>query len=433
MSTRLSEDWSRFVNKFNLREVHQPTHTRFQINTALHTSTSSRLDRIYTSHPETDHALYNISAYIPDIPYSIINKYVNTMEDGTSVNPHTPLNSKTNFYCSDHLPVGITFTTTSTHPRKTRIPRWVANDPLFVPVFTALWPHHHNAPALDVLSEFKATILTAAKEIRKHRRVLRHRRQHNSNKLGPAISLLRKLSHRKIDYVAVNYVTHCHPKLSRFVIVDKDGLFDTSKLKRYIEWLLTSNNAPNAPSPPERTPNTPLPIATNRRKDNRRGLAEKLKETLPSTRSKLQGLRPKPSGDNPLPDPVTDHGRMARIAAEFWSKIWARGEQNEASMDAYVARLVPHQALDVAKPTVDAMVDTVVASKNTAAGVDGIPFAVYRVLAKYAAPVLHDVLTAFMSSQKASSTTRCSSCCQKKTPCSLNTHVPSRWATLTPG
>ncbi len=43
-STELSRAWTVFLSRYNLREIHQPTHTRFQINTELHTSSSSRLD-----------------------------------------------------------------------------------------------------------------------------------------------------------------------------------------------------------------------------------------------------------------------------------------------------------------------------------------------------------------------------------------------------
>ena len=48
------------------------------------------------------------------------------------------------------------------------------------------------------------------------------------------------------------------------------------------------------------------------------------------------------------------------------------------------------------KPTVDDMIDTIIQSGNTAAGIDGIPFEAYKVLAAQAGPVLFRVLECFM-------------------------------------
>jgi len=94
---------------------------------------------------------------------------------------------------------------------------------------------------------------------------------------------------------------------------------------------------------------------------------------------------------------TSDPDEMAIIAKDFWSHIWSLGNPDAAAIDAYLDKYQPQQAeLDIDKPTVDLVLDTIISSKNTAAGYDGIPFAAFRALAKYAGPVLHAVLLAFM-------------------------------------
>ena len=361
--------------------------------------------------PEVDRTMFEAHAYIADIPFSIINKYVPARptdarlsspplsSPGDPPRPPAPRRmTKRNHFSSDHLPVGLTYRKTG-HAVNTKahVPKWVAADPLFVPTFASIWSGSvAGRSPLDGLKAFKRCIYESAVLVGKKRASRRVARLDNIGKLSGAITLLRLITKRDYCLTAINKLTHRFPFLEPMVVVD-DGAFVTDKLRHLIGKLLVHDSVAKRPSVDDMSPLVPLPISTNiglRPVSDQ--LSASLKRALPSDRSSLPGLRPEPTKDVPNPEMTDDPKSMAKIAARCYGKIWRKASPDAATIKEYLDRFQPQQEpLDIPKPTLDAMFDTIIASSNTSAGYDGIPFAAYRSLAKYAGPVLYEVLAAF--------------------------------------
>jgi hypothetical protein len=117
-----------------------------------------------------------------------------------------------------------------------------------------------------------------------------------------------------------------------------------------------------------------------------------VKTEFPSTRKHLACIVEE--GREPIEDPQS----MGSAIEEHYSARWKRreGAPNRRDIDAYLAnydKRIPAHLLPTL-PTTSDIADEILATKDSAAGKDGIPFACYRALVGIAAPIIAGVLAA---------------------------------------
>ena len=375
--------WKNFLAHFRLTELMQPLHTYFQVSKSLDTNTSSRLDRIYTSLSEVDQANINSHAYLPFTTSSILDYYKKNSEYSPNLEEMNQI-IKTNTG-SDHVPVTGAFTTIEHKTRLPSIPQWVAKDIIFNQTLKQMWvPKPENDPYSE-LNRFKQSMYNAYHKLRKSGRDKIIEKKDRLARLIAAIKLLRATQTTPLNLVYINQLTTTHPELLDLIQGEwhSDGYFNTTKLKDHITHNLDGNsyivNNDNDNS-----------IWTNHRRKQSGEKAKKLKLILPSCRAKITSLHT----HDPSSPIVTNKTKLANIALNHWGKIWNKtGSVNEPSI--YLHKTPPPLSdIDVDIPTIDQLADNILATNNSAAGPDGIPFVAYRTNAQIAAPVLHNVLLA---------------------------------------
>jgi endonuclease/exonuclease/phosphatase family metal-dependent hydrolase len=75
LTGRTKADWDRIVERLRLQEVFQPVHTHYHICSVLAKCRTSRIDRVYVSHSETDRTIITPTAYIAHTKHNILNVY----------------------------------------------------------------------------------------------------------------------------------------------------------------------------------------------------------------------------------------------------------------------------------------------------------------------------------------------------------------------
>ena len=120
-------------------------------------------------------------------------------------------------------------------------------------------------------------------------------------------------------------------------------------------------------------------------------LLNDLKKTLPATRKRLAALHDPDQGA-----PTSDPDRMAQIIKTFWSKTWAKPDSvpPTSKILRYLASYPTRVPADLTPsiPSQDDIYDHILGTNNSAAGPDGIPFAIYRLCADTVAPLLHGIV-----------------------------------------
>ena len=309
--------WGKMEKKFDLKEHVQRRHTYFQISLKTpEVTTTSRIDRIYSSHSEVESSIREPSAAIETVPYSILKRYFK------SSMTQEEIKTKRGIYSSDHLPLGLKFRDTKRTSSANSIPHWIATDSLFPRLFAVRWwAHDRHVPPEREMERFKLAAYSAAKAVRRRHRNHNNNQADNLDKLVMATALLRLTATREPDVIKVEKQRAKFPDLAGLVSFDKNtAAYDSTRLKKYIGEILTSSTSIEEEKDDARPP-TPLPIRTRLEQVKREDLAKTLKLLLPSARKRLRALRRK-AEDEPTSDPE----KMAGIAKEFWDTVWGRDD-----------------------------------------------------------------------------------------------------------
>ena len=373
-SGEFQKDWAGFLSHFNLREIHQPTHT--YINHAQ--STSSRLDRFYVSYTEADWGAKEPYTYIHTIPHTILTDHL-TNTDTYTYDTHNDVTGSHRGLASDHFPVGLAFDHERIkESRGARLPAWVASDPLFLTFFEDHWYNlaytHRNMSSFKLLSIYKQCLYAAGRDVHKER--ARKTTKYGSD-LAELIATFKTINIKDRDCAT----THLDP--SDTVFLNKhpslSGL-SVDQLRAKANGLLkeggVERQASDVGAPSLRRAHNPI---------------SSLKLLLPSTRKRLHALRPSMDVD-----PTSDPGSMAQIAASFWKRIWAQRLDDEERIEPeayfgdYIRTIPPHLTPKI--PSVKDLEKAILASNNSSPGTDGIPFVAYRATVSHAAPILKLVL-----------------------------------------
>ena len=363
--------WARFLDLFNLKEVVQNTHTFFKDGTDPY---SARLDRLFTSHSETDWALYKPFSYISYIPHTFLYSRLSSSFRHPP-NPNEREGNPPSLPHSDHLPVSLSYgDDPPREPIGPSIPSWVPESPGFQEAVEDSWAR--QAPALlrvgpfELLEALKRTLYRASSEVLASRN--RDRKAYSTD-LSDFMACIKAIRFKEQEpsSSSEDFFTR-NPDLASL---------NTTGLRARIDDLLKSGGI---------EAKARNPGASSVRKPN---LIKKIKLTLPSTRKRIQALRLSLSSSL-----TSDPDEMASMAADFWSKIWAPRPVTDESIspDEYFgdySNPIPRDLLP-SFPTVEETEDSIRGTNDSSPGPDGIPFSAWRAIAQIAALVLWGVLRA---------------------------------------
>ena len=354
--------FNRFLSQHQLQELHQKYHTFYRNNTNTNTVTSSRLDRFYHNLDFATIAAFTPSCRIDTTStYTLASyrhRYHNTIP---SLTPnqyiHTfPNQDKGGTHITDHIPVGITFTSNLTHRNaSTRFSSSIVNSPEFLDTVKRLWgAAQTSGDPFQSLSALKKVFAAAHLEVRSSP----HFKPDRDSILWDAVRILHTAnSFGKIDRAAVVEEFPLH--LTIHSLLPPDG--DSTALLDFVN----------------------TEFATNAYDSVTKATADKLStigRSLPSYKKTVTVI--KDYDDIITNDPV----KVNKILAKFWSDKWHHSPTH------YTAKLfkIYNKRISCAPTAItEELIHTVIANTNdSAVGPDDVPFEVYRSTAEISAPVL---------------------------------------------
>ena len=363
--TNFLQKWADFTAHFSLREVRQPLHTYYHICKDASLNTTKRLDRIYTSLSETDLAVSPASATAVFLPHSVITRLGRV--DGTGT-------SSASLAVSDHIAVGLRFEQPKGGGgRPPRIPRWLAEEPLFIERLRAILPDYidDNDSPFDQHSSFIAAAFEAKRDFYQMAKVRAEVELSRMARFSACVKTLKLLCAETPDEAALEDVITANPFIHELVVRAEEGT-EISELRSYANELI---NQEAATSRDDRSKHryTPSSAGFN--------VLKSIKTFLPSDRVRLTGLR-KTLDDEIAQEPQA----MAEIAKGYWSGVWEKRPKHSSATKRYLRGYKKQIAGDPRKTIrklnrADRAIrfqEIINNSNNSCAGPDGIPFAVYR-------------------------------------------------------
>jgi hypothetical protein len=276
-STRLisgaaKEAWAGVVQRLQLQEVVQPTHTHYHISSTLSASHTSRLDRIYTSHTIADLSLVVPSAFVPSTEVNILQAYTRVSNNPTSAIIKSQLTS-------DHLPVCLTFTAAAPAlPRTDRnVPRWMSTIDSVRKDIDSHWTGMRvGETGYSSLDRWKTAIRLASAHYYKHSKTTATNYTDTAAELSACIRLLKMCCSPKPDLGKIHIYLDRHPQLLCLVDIaavpgvlgeaDNQHTIRSALLRARIESILTagiiSDSDPSRFHPDDTTNPTTDPFET---------------------------------------------------------------------------------------------------------------------------------------------------------------------------
>ena len=350
--------WGKFLEHFGLKEISQPLHTFYKVCAEKELSSTSRLDRIYVSHSESDIALDPPTASFVPVPYSVLRSKGFDKEGNYDVGRHWD-----NYVApvSDHLPVSISYAK-SGPPSSKKIPLWMAEDKRYIHIFTSFLEDllDTELPCFEQHEAFVEIAFEAKKAFYREKVRCENDQASRLTLFSAAIKAIKLLTREKVDSNEVNTFFSQYPSL-RELVTRREGGTDISRLRSKADELATE-------------------VATSVDGDSvltqgPSNFLSDIKKTLPSQRTRLPGLRE--TIDGPL---VTDPEEMAALAKGFWGGIWAPRDSSgchaRGYLEDYSKRINPF--LTPRRLDKNHFIPIINATNNSCAGPDGVPFAVYR-------------------------------------------------------
>ena len=354
--------FERFVAKHQLQELHQKYHTFYRNNSSTNSVISSRLDRFYHN---LDYA--TIAAFTPNcrldttsnftlatyrhryhnkVPSLTPNQYIHTF----------PNQDKGGTHITDHVPVGITFTSNLAHRNSSsRFSSSIVNSPEFLATVTRLWnaEQPHDSPFQN-LSVLKKIFTAAHLEVRSSP----HFKPDRDSLLWDAVRILHSAnSNGKVDRTAVIAEYPLHQSIHS--LLPQDG--DSTALLNFVN----------------------TEFATNAYDSATKATADKLTtigRSLPSSKKAVSSI--KDNDDTITSDPV----KVNKVLAKFWSDKWHHSPTH------YTAKLfqIYNKRISCAPTAIteDFVRTTIDNSNDSAVGPDDVSFEVYRATADISAPVI---------------------------------------------
>ena len=399
---RFRNSWADFTSHFRLTEIFQPIHTYYRVTNQNRLSHTSRLDRIYTSHPMSDHTVLNIRSYIHRTNNSVAHAYKSALAGSIPTS---------NSHFTDHLPISLTYSSTAPGKKKRSfsIPDWLARNHNFLREVEIAYAKIRVPPdPFEKLALLKRTIIRTAKKFF----TLGSVKSYNSelNNLSILVSLLRLCTSDKYDIHKIIAFTKRHPETAKLIDINFDFV-DTKRLSDSINSVFSSSttvnsdrNDPTSPSATELEEELSQPSQSNFPKARPFNLIREIKTQLPNTRKRLTHLR-----TTLEESPTSNTSRMEAIVDGFWGDKWKNTETANHMTDSlgYLEHVYPGGYTKTIPEQVTPeipearVIDKVIrATNDSAPGPDGIPFLIYRALRHLFTPILSQVMAALASGVK---------------------------------
>ena len=381
--------WHKFINKHQLWEVAQDTHTQYAINKTNPTkSRTSRIDRFYISHNEADNTLYTPHTHVTNTKHSILN-YIHR-----KYNPTDDNHNYNQTHLGTHAALTLSFNNTTDINKQTnfKLPPWVTSTPAYQEIFRALW--HNTKVTVKTRNSFHTakTLKDTAKRAHNHfKKKLRDNKSSTINtadKLTAALKILRTLTN------TTKVWGHVAPLLDRFPDLHHLAPTPTSNpnpLRTYIAKQF-ENAKPaidnNDKNKDDRSYGASYFLSTKKHHNN---IIDNVTHLIPSTKTPLITLR-----EEITDTPTTVPHQQSTIIKNFWGKIWSERkdspeqEQIDSSLEDYDARIPPH--LKPTIPSIKNIKKHINTNKNTSPGPDGLPFAFYKNFIDITATIIHDMI-----------------------------------------
>jgi hypothetical protein len=430
--TKLSQAaFSTLLNTFFLTEIkqHLPTYIAPNKNGV---PTLSKLDLFYTNLTEADLTIVQPDSYLAPIDFGASNitanlDLANTVaaavgvtvtsfpdEDGKEVPRHP----------SDHLPVCLTFKAlTKTKPKVKPLYRSTLENEHYQNTFLELTKELpvHECPYQDLKNAKNLLFHAQEKFFLKHKRD--NKRPPNTqvtnatSLLTGAIKLYREATKLQPRTKVLRDVFDNYPELRCF----NTNPLPCDKIKAFANAKIYATCQPADPHPPP-TNTSPL---SNKRTAN---VINDIKRQLPSQRRKVFLLQ------ETLTSPIIDNpDGLSQLIAQHWGEIWQPHSPDEAHIQAFL-HAYKKRVNHIPKITHKVLTRAIhLASNNSSAGPDGVPYAAYKIFAEFYLPKLLAVAKALGNGNPPplALTTPTSSSSLRMSPSSSGAPVRSRSPTQT--
>ena len=373
LSNTAKDSWQRLLGTHSLTEVQQPLKTFFRsFKEPGRATTATRIDRVYTSHSDSDQTVFTPVCYIPHLQHTSFSYNAWKLK----------LNSKASYKAtSDHFPVTLKFC--STAPSKKRdfnIPKWVGDSQDFVKHFNDNWnPRRLYDDSFQAELAFKKQVSASARKILKTTKTTA---KDDISNITRAISLFRSVTQEGASAAQEALVEgdlelrKCH---SALIAEGYDAFYNLLTL--HIHSLLSGCLPKPKVAEEGKIPTKPSRV-TN--------IIQDVKLELPSTRERLVHIHEEGK------EPETCPKAMAKIVKSFWgAKVWAKRSNTPTlrRIERYLSnyhKLIPDDLIPQL-PALYHFFAAIEESGDSSAGRDGIPFSIYRALKKVAAPLLMEI------------------------------------------
>ena len=371
LSASLTEEWEKVVRFLGLKEVYQPTHTRYAITHHLHSTSSSRLDRFYISHTEAELAVLTPTAYIP---YMGVCAVASTSPPPSNTSKESCAPRLVKKFVSDHLPVSLEFQSTELpQKRNFSLPKWCGDIPDFAEKVRKRWvgPRSGEDPHIS-LARWKKACINSYKAFSKSQKVAEKVFGGVLGEISIGTYILRVSKTEKIDIPRLEALLSKAPSLRPLVDISPAGRVETTELELRLTELITDNAAALADDELESSFQDYIPG-----KSKRADPISRARSLLPSTRSRLTHLRARLEDD-----PTDDPHQMGDIASVYYGEVWKKNRSlpSHKEMCAYVAEKLSSVPPDLQpeKISADHFAEAIEGSNNSCTGPSGIPFSAYR-------------------------------------------------------
>ena len=273
---------------------------------------------------------------------------------------------------SDHLPIHVSYDNgTVCHRDQSTIPTWLAQSPEYASSVRSLWRGNSHGGAFRAYAAYKKVLFKAAFLTRKAN--LKGISSLSSYSL--LLSLYRAVHSPIQDFSLINALLSRDSSFASLVSFDNTRWCDKGILNVINDYQLSSFFSDAPPSHP----------------------IKDLASRAPFSRSRVGPLRSGPDSDEAIND-----ADRSRVAADFWSKVWAKRDVviTESSIKTYLKDYDKKINADlISDITYDDILSSIKKSNNSSPGPDGVSFAAWRAVPEFSAKILYDVFKAISMGQ----------------------------------
>ena len=376
------DKWCDLVEKLNLKEVFQPTHTCYSITKSLHKNHTSRLDRFYINHTESELFLLHPTSFIPYMGFcSVDGPGASGATEGLEPSERRMHRSIRSFI-SDHVPVCLDFHPTTTRSKsgnRVTIPQWYGEIPGVAQDIDSRWKSIGKVPdPYQAVLNFNKAVYQSFKKFKSSQASKKKIFGGDLGEIALGTSILRVTKTDNVDLPHLASLLSKAPTLSPMVVRHPDGTIDTSALERRLNNLIDNTSATSdTDNINTHTYHDYIPT-----KHNKNDPISRARAALPSTRERITHLRADITQDT-----TNDPTEMGDIIVDHYQQVWKKNHTLPPphKMRDFVAERMnvvpPHLQPEAVTP--DIVAETIFETNNSSPGPDGIPFSILRAYLKH--------------------------------------------------